>query len=82
MQAVIEGLSKFYPEFGLFFSTHYVFVKETSLTPTFVDGGIPTFKEDIKVRRRDLTEEDKNEYYARDLELWSVLHGDNKEEED
>ena len=80
MQAVVESLSEFFPEFGLFFSTHYVFVKETSLTPTFVDGGIPTFNEDIRVRRRDLTEEDKSEYYESDLELWCVIHGDNQEE--
>ncbi len=77
---MVDGLSQFFPEFELFFKTHYKFVKETTLTPTFTKGGVPSFEEDIRVLRYVLTEEDKREYYARDLELWSVIHGDNKKD--
>jgi len=70
LQVIIEQLCQFFPEFHLFFNTHFEFVERTSLKPTFRDNGTPIFEKDIRVRRKILTEQDKHDYHGMDLELW------------
>jgi len=74
LQAVIEQLCQFFPEFHLFFNTHFDFVERTSLKPVFKQDGTPVFEKDIRVRRKILTEQDKHDYHVKDLELWREIN--------
>lgn len=74
LQAVIEQLCQFFPEFHLFFNTHFEFTERISLKPTFRNDGTPVFEKDIRVRRKELTEQDKHDYHIKDLELWNDIN--------
>ena len=73
MKAVIDQLCDFFPDFKLYFATHFEFTKRTSLTPHISSDGMPSFPEDYRIRRKKLTEEDKRAYYRLDMALWEVI---------
>ena len=71
---VVKQLGDYFPEFELYFKTHYEFVVETSLTPTISPGGDIDFEEDIRIRRKDIDREVKLDYYAKDLIMYGEIY--------
>jgi hypothetical protein len=82
LEAVILGLCTQIPDFALFFHTHFELVESTSLKPQLsMDGTNLKLNRDVRVKRKDLTEEMKKEYYKSDYALWESMDyvGDTKE---
>lgn len=79
---MIKGLCERFPEFSLFFNTHFKLYKKTSLRPREFDNGKPIFPTEVKIGRKTLKEEDKRDYYNKDFALWVELYGTDQDVSD
>lgn len=70
---IITTLCNSFPELKLFWDTHFEIVKRNHLTPVFNDKLEPEFPEELEIRRKALSVEDKIFFYKDDYVLWEEL---------
>lgn len=79
---IIKILCDSYPEFKLFWDTHFEIIPFDSLVPEFDDNMNPVFTKELHIKRRELTPEDKVAFYERDIILWREIQLEQREKGD
>lgn len=81
-KVVVMGLVNALPDFALFWDTHFELVEETTLVPSITGEGVMSFPVKLSIKRKDLTRDNKLQYYRKDLELWDSMEyvGEQSEE--